>query len=188
MEFLLQVVGMLDRAGVKCMVTGSMASAFYGEPRATRDVDLVIECGSRALGRFLDLCDASDWYVSKEAARTALANHGMFNVIDPESGLKADMIVRKDREFSITEFHRRIPHRLAGPASSAIPLASPEDVILSKLEWALRAGSPQQHRDAQRVAIAYRDRLDSSYLKRWAANLGVTELLTDLLNQLDEPR
>lgn len=180
-EFLLRVTGLLDAAGVNYMVTGSIASAFYGEPRATRDIDLVIECGTRALARFIKLCDESGWYVSEEAARAALANRGMFNVIDPESGLKADLIVRKNRDFSIAEFERRTPHLIAGPEVSAIALASPEDVILSKLEWASQTGSAQQERDALRVAIARGASLDLAYLKRWAASLGVDRLLDELI-------
>lgn len=133
--FLSRVTRLLEAAGIEYMVTGSIASAFYGEPRATRDIDVVINCGRRALTRFLELCAEADWYFSEDAAHEALATRGMFNIIDPESGLKADFILRKERDFSVEEFDRRTPQAVCSAQEPPVTLASPEDVILSKLEW-----------------------------------------------------
>jgi len=184
--FVLRVTRLLETAGIEYMVTGSIASAFYGEPRATRDVDVVINCGWRALKRFLDLCAEADWYVSEPAAREALASRGMFNIIDPETGLKADLIVRKERDFSIEEFDRRTPQRITSPQDPPVSLASPEDVILSKLEWADQTHSLQQLRDAKGVAQTRKDQLELDYLRRWAQTLGVAESLDSILRSLGE--
>lgn len=185
--FLSRVTRLLEAAGIEYMVTGSIASAFYGEPRATRDIDVVINCGRLALTRFLELCAEADWYFSEDAAREAFATRGMFNVIDPESGLKADLILRKARDFSVEEFDRRTPQPVCSSQEPPVALASPEDVILSKLEWSQQTDSPQQQRDARQVARARAGELDLDYLRRWARTLGLSEPLDSILRSLDEP-
>jgi len=176
-EFLIRLVGMLEAAGIPFMLTGSHSSSFHGEPRATRDVDVVIDPSPEQLDQFLKLL-GEDYYVIPEAAREALARRTMFNVIDFEGGWKADLILRKDRPFSIEEFRGRQPATLHG---HVIPIATPEDVILSKLEWDRLAPSEQQRQDALHVAAVQDARLDRSYLRQWAAVLGVADALNELL-------
>lgn len=173
--FLARVVSALHAARVPFMVTGSTASAVYGQPRATNDVDLVIDPTPEQLDALLVLLKPG-FYVSTEAAREALAGREMFNVIDLESSWKADLIVRKDRPFSREEFSRRRPAQLFG---TEVFVVSPEDSLLSKLEWARQSGSEQQLRDA--AAIVARTPLDRDYLHRQAAALGITDLLDRVL-------
>src|SRR5665647_3502377 len=89
------------------MVTGSVAAAFHGAGRATMDVDIVIDPDVPQLDEFVAHITATDVYVSPEAARDALLHRTMFNIVDTESGWKADLIIRKARTYSITEFERR---------------------------------------------------------------------------------
>ena len=130
-EFLLRIADHLEAAGIPFMVVGSYSSIAYSQPRTTHGGDLVIEPTSEQLDNFLAVL-GSDYYVSAEAAHEALTQRSMFNVIELTGGWKVDLIVRKDRPFSIEEFARRQPRSLAG---RTIPVASAEDVILSKLEW-----------------------------------------------------
>jgi hypothetical protein len=104
----------------------------------------------------------------------------MFNVIDFSGGWKADLIVRKDRPFSIEELRRRQPGLLQG---ASLPVATPEDVILSKLEWSKITPSERQLRDALHVAVVQWARLDQQYLRRWAPSLGVADQLEELLRE-----
>jgi hypothetical protein len=185
LEFLAEVSDLLERSGIEYMLTGSLASTYYGEPRATRDVDLVIEADRLALDRFLRAIEDTGWYVSAEAAHSARGSSGMFNIIDVESGMKADLIFRKARPFSREEFSRRSRRTVLGDKGPDVFVVSPEDVILAKLEWTAQAGSQQQYRDALRVAIARKDRLDRNYLSRWAAELGCDALLRTLLEEVE---
>ena len=185
-EFLEQLVGQLEKCSVAFMVTGSIASSFHGEPRATRDVDLVIDCSGDQLAALLEAVQQQGWYVDPAAAMAAHAERAMFNIIDPASGWKADLIVRKTRDFSLCEFQRRITASVFGPDSIPVKLSTPEDTILSKLEWAGSAASEQQHRDALAVAILRRRQLDRDYLRRWAEPLGVSDRLERLLEEADE--
>lgn len=168
--FLRRVVDILDDAQVPWMLTGSVAAAYYATPRATQDIDVVVDPGEAALNRVVDGFVEADFYVDRDAALDALRSRGQFNAIDPDSGWKVDLLIRKDRPFSGTEFERRGDATLLGVE---VKLASLEDVLLSKLEWAKLADSELQRRDvAQLLERAY-DRLDLEYVERWVGGLGL---------------
>jgi len=171
--FLAEVVGRLERAGIAYMIVGSVASGAHGEPRGTYDVDIVIDATAERLETFV-ASFGEEFYVSSDAARDALIRKSMFNVIDPASGQKADLIVRGDAPFDLVEFGRRRRERVM---DLEVELSTPEDVILSKLKWSKESGSERQIRDALGVALAQWKRLDQAYLDEWAAVLGVGDLL-----------
>jgi hypothetical protein len=161
------VAALLERAGVPYMVAGSFASTFYASPRTTADVDIVIDTDAAGLDRLLAGLDPARFYVDADTARDAYRRRSMFNVIDMESGWKIDFVIRKARPFSIEEVSRRRAGELLG-----VPLfiASPEDVIISKLEWAKDSGSERQLRDVAEV-LAGQANLDSAYIERWVDEL-----------------
>ena len=163
------------------MVSGSLASSFHGDPRATNDFDLVIDPNLKSLNRFVESLPG-DWYASKDAAQAALRQRSMFNVIDVASGWKADLIIRKDRSFSLLEFSRKVPAKILG---IEVAVVSAEDSILSKLEWSRESGSDRQYHDALGVALLNLKGLDKDYLKQQSKDLNVEELLTRLLLELD---
>jgi len=131
----------LERAGIPYMVTGSLASSFHGEPRTTRDVDLVIDPTPQALTAFVGRLPASEFSVDADAARVALQERSQFNIVEVETGWKVDFLVRKDRPFSVEEFERRMPAELLGHRAF---IATAEDTIMrnSNGPWlAGRSGS-----------------------------------------------
>jgi hypothetical protein len=166
------------------MIAGSLASSYYGRPRATQDVDVVIDPTPEQLDRFLILV-GEEFYVSPEGAREALRRRLLFNVIDFAGGDKADLIVRKDRPFSIEEFRRR---RVGTLLERPVPIASPEDVVLSKLEWDKITPSQRQVEDARYVVLTHGTNLDKDYMRRWAAELEVADQLEELLRQAEQER
>ena len=176
-ELLARIAQGLESAGIPFMVAGSHSSSYYGQPRATNDADLVIDPTSEQLDRFLALL-GDGYYVSKEAARDAVQQRSMFNIIDLVDGWKADLIIRKDRPFSIEEFRRKKMVMIRG---YSLPFASPEDIILTKLEWNRITPSERQLRDALNVVIAQWPTLDQTYLRKWAPLLGVKDYLEELL-------
>ena len=105
-----------------------------------------------------------------DAAEQAWRQRGLFNVIDLESGWKVDLILRKERAFSREEFSRREPATILG---ARVFVATAEDTILAKLEWAQRGESERQLRDVAGVLAMRGGDLDRAYLERWAAELGV---------------
>jgi len=169
-----RVVELLNDAQIPYMVTGSIASTFHGPSRATQDIDLVIDPTLTDLDRLLEHLSPDLYYVSREAAHEALSLRSQFNVIDMKTGWKIDLIIRKDRPFSIEEFSRRQPARIG---STDLFVASPEDSILSKLEWSKIGGSERQLQDAANVLRARKSAIDHTYLARWAEILDVSSLL-----------
>ena len=175
-DFLGRLVALLEAAGIPHMVAGSVASSVHGEPRSTQDLDLVVDPTGPALSAFLEALPEDEFYVSEDAARDALRHRRQFNVIDLQTGWKADLILRKDRPFSQTEFERRQPATVLGVQ---VHLARAEDVLLTKLEWAKKGGgSERQLRDVRGILHAD-GALDEAYLQRWAAALDVVDLLEE---------
>lgn len=178
-EFLSRLIAALDSAGIEHMISGSLGSSAHGEPRATNDADLVVVATGQQIDDLIKTL-GNEWYVSRDAAMDALQRRSMFIVIDRVSGWKADLILRKDRPYSAEEFGRRIKGEAAGVAAY---FATPEDIILSKLEWSAAAESERQFRDALGVAVVQWETLDKSYLRQWASELGVAEMLERLLDE-----
>jgi hypothetical protein len=169
------VVSALDEAGVPHMVAGSLASSLHGVARSTADIDLVIDANAAARHRFLAVLDRERFYVDDTEARS-VAPGGQFNVVDTVSGWKVDLIQRRDRPFSAAEFERRAPADITGVR---VHVASAEDTVLTKLEWAAISGSDRQFRDVADLLRVREADIDDDYLDRWAPELGVVEALAD---------
>jgi hypothetical protein len=173
-DLLREVVGALDETGIPHMLVGSFASSAHGAPRATQDVDIVIDPISQSLERFVKAFDPDRIYVDPSAAERAFLDRDQFNLIDMTTSWKVDLIIRKERPFSRNEFERRVRSTLLGVD---VYQATAEDTVLAKLEWAAMGGSDRQVADAATVLAVGGDRLDQVYLDHWAAELGVSALL-----------
>jgi hypothetical protein len=176
-EFFAAIAGLLAASGIPYMVTGSVASSAFGHARSTNDFDVIVDPSAESLGRFLNSLP-KDWYVSKPAALEALARRSMFNVISTDGGWKADLIVRGKRPFDIEEFNRRVVHPVLGIDAMVI---TPEDSILSKLDWSRDTQSPRQFDDAVGVAAMNLGTLDFTYLRKWGAELGLESRVEEVL-------
>lgn len=173
-QTLARTIELLDSCGIAHMVAGSMASIQYGIPRTTRHIDLVVEMDGASLARLMDQVAGKGFYLPAEAARHAVEHRDSFNLIDEVLGWKADLIVRKDRPFSRSEFARRHPMEIDGVQ---VFVASVEDTVLSKLEWAALGGSERQLEDVGNVIAVSGHLMDWDYVAHWADELGVSELL-----------
>ena len=160
-ELLHHAVQALESLGLRYLVTGSVATIYYGEPRFTNDIDIVVELPAN---RVDDLCaafPAGEFYVSAEAARQAVERHSQFNVIHPASGLKVDLMVASGD-------------------------ASPEDVILKTLEYYREGGSEKHLRDIAGVLKISGEQVDRAYIADWAKRLGLLDLWKELLTRVAE--
>ena len=169
-EFLVLIKHALDGAGIPYMVTGSFASAFHGAPRSTFDIDLLISADRISLGKFVAAFPLDRYYVSEEAALEALDARGQFNVIDSVSGWKADFIIQKEGAHPEAEMSRRTEHALLGVR---LFIASKEDSIISKLQWAKESESEKQIRDVAGMLLSRETSIDSDYLENWIRKLGL---------------
>ncbi len=176
LEVLRLVADRLDGAGIRYMVTGSMAMNYYAQPRMTRDIDVVIELatGSDA-DRVADLF-AADFVLERDVVHDAVRRRGIFNIIHREHVVKVDFVVRKETPYRQEEFLRRQRVEIDG---TEVSLVTAEDLLLSKLHWAKDSRSEVQLRDVRNL-IASVPRLDWSYLDRWAPDLTVEALLAEV--------
>lgn len=167
-EVFRRILGILDRVRIPYMLTGSFASSFHGVPRATQDIDLVIAPTSDQLRELVASLPPEEFYVDLEAVLDAQRREGQFNVIDFATGWKLDLIVRKSRAFSRREFERRLIVDFEG---MRLVVATPEDVIIAKLEWAKAGGSQRQIEDVAGLLRICAGELDREYLRHWVGEL-----------------
>ena len=167
-EVFRRVVDALERAGIPYMLTGSFASSFHGVPRATQDIDLVISPTADQLRALVRLLPASEYYIDEDAALEAHRRQTQFNVVDLATGWKIDLILRKSRPFSREEFDRRLVVDFRG---LRLAIATAEDVVIAKLEWAKLSQSQRQIEDAAAILRIRSSELDRAYLQRWIRQL-----------------
>ena len=171
----LQIAGRIDALGIEWVIGGSLASSVHGEPRATQDIDMVIDLHRRHEKRFVALLDR-DYYVDAEAVATAVQTAGSFNAIHVASAIKVDFFVAGDDAFEAERLTHR--QRVDLPAG-ALYVDTAEHTVLRKLEWYRRGGESSERlwRDVLAIARIQGDRLDRQRLSLWADRLGVTDLL-----------
>lgn len=167
-----QIVALLGAAQIPHMVVGSFASTFHGEPRTTRDLDLVIDPTSPQLEQFLAELDPARFYVDPDVARDALRRRAMFNVIEMSTAWKVDLVIRRARPFSIEELRRS---KLVTMIGTEVATASAEDTIVAKLEWSKLGSSERQLEDVAGILRVQAARLDRVYIERWVTELELDE-------------
>ena len=169
-ELLRYLVEVLEGVGVPYMVGGSHAAMYYGEPRLTRDVDIVAMLTLDHLPALLLRFPPDQFCVDAEAAREAVDASGQFNIIHPGSGLKVDVYVNPDTPYDRARLARR--HKLPLAPGVDAYFARPEDIILYKLMYA-REGGELHLRDVIGIIRISGPELDERYLVGWADRLGV---------------
>lgn len=151
------------------MLSGSFASAYYGAPRSTQDIDLVIEATPARLRALVQGLPSDEYYADLDAALEAYKRQSIFNVIDLATGWKIDLIIRKSRAFSQEEFRRQLVNLQDLP----LFVASAEDVVVAKLEWSKLAQSKRHIEDVAGILRMRWESLDRSYLEKWTLELGL---------------
>lgn len=186
----LRLLGALDRLEILYMIAGSAASSLYGVWRSTNDVDIVARIRREDIKPIVEEL-RSEFYVDDEQISSALERQRSFNVIHLASSYKFDIFPLTQDRFHQVQFGRRRDEiaQPFGAETVEIPVATPEDVILSKLDWYRRGGkaSEQQWNDVLGVIAVQRDRLDMAYLSEWAAYLKISDLLDQALAERHEP-
>ena len=175
LDILKSVTARLEDADIPYMVTGSMAANYYATPRMTRDIDLVVELAEADVRQVVGLFQ-DEYYIDQEMVRQAVQNQTMFNMIHNAVLVKVDCVVRKDSEYRREEFARRRQVSIAG---QQVAIVAPEDLILSKLDWAKESHSQMQLDDVRNLLRSVQG-LDRAYLARWADRLGLSSLYREV--------
>jgi hypothetical protein len=174
-EVLRIVTERLEAAGMPYMVTGSMALGLYAVPRMTRDIDLVVELSTDDADRICALF-AADFYVDADAVRASIAHRSTFNLIHEALVVKVDVVVRKDTDYRRTEFARRRHLTFEG---HPLVVVAPEDLIISKLDWARDTRSQVQLADVRHLLRSVPG-LDRAYIEQWIDRLDLASLYQEV--------
>lgn len=164
----------LEKLGIPYMLTGSMALVHYAMPRTTVDIDIVIDLPESKLEEFFRELE-NDYYIPLNSARRAVRSSRVFNVINSESIVKVDCVILKDGEYPAKAFSRRT--NVSYTEEIDVWIISREDLILSKLQWALLGDSERQKRDIAGLVLSD---YDNEYVKDWAQKLGVAGLFNEI--------
>jgi hypothetical protein len=171
-ETFFSVIQKLEEKEIPYMVVGSVASMIYGEARLTRDMDLVIDILPSDAKKLESLFPVEQFYCPPlEVMQAEIVHRGQFNLIHHDTGLKIDLMVRKATEHSVTEFERR--QKTPFWEGHEAYVASPEDVILKKLDF-FRQGGSEKHLHDIRGMLAETP-MDEAYLHSWIEKLGLAK-------------
>ena len=166
-ELIRNITTSLDHKGIPYMISGSLAFNMYCIPRMSMDIDLVIELNLSNVHDFLDIFK-SGYYIDKETVLQEINRNGMFYVIDHRSGFKIDFLIRKNNEYRLLEFSRRIQKILM---DIPVWVVSPEDLVISKLAWIQELQSEKQSMDIRMLMLL--PELDRDYINLWCKNLNL---------------
>lgn len=173
-ELLRKIVETFERLNIPYLVTGSVASMAYGEPRLTNDIDIVAAIEKQHIADLIKAFPEDEFYISENSVREAVLHRWQFNIVHPSSGLKADVIIRQNTPFDNSRFSRA--QRIYPAESYQANFASPEDVIIKKMEYYKDGGSEKHLRDITGILKISSDLVDRNYISEWAKRLGLTEI------------
>jgi hypothetical protein len=178
--FFTYVVQVLERLDIPYMVVGGFAAIFYGQPRLTIDVDIVVDMKWRHIKPFVTAFPIPDYYVSEEGICDSLQRRYPFNVIEPTTGAKVDLVPLPCDPFTREAFDRR--QRLAyDPEGHSAVFITPEDIVVAKLAAYDKTESDKHLRDAQSVLVMQWGELDLNLIRSSARLAGVMKHFGRLL-------
>lgn len=166
-ELLKKVTSGLNLLGIQYMLSGSLALNYYTIPRSTHDIDLVIALFEEQLEDFLNIF-GDEYYVNRDTVIYETKRRGMFNIIDYESGYKIDFILRKNTDYRLHEFNRKKKVKID---DLDVWIVSPEDLIISKIEWIQELQSEKQINDIKLLLDI--EGIDKNYIIYWCDNLKI---------------
>lgn len=168
----------LEALGIDYQIVGSVASSAYGAARSTRDIDLVCPL-DRSKVALLVSALKNEYYIDPDMIHEAINTSGSFNIIHLKTMFKLDVFILKNTPYETESFSRKHPEALGENQDQIqIYLSSPEDVIISKLNWYRLGGeaSERQWLDIKTVYQVQLGSLDQGYITKWCQNLGLLDL------------
>lgn len=176
----------LDAQAIPYVIVGSVAAVVHGEYRTTRDINVVLNLAPGNVCGLVDALrddftflpsDITDALVRLPEARVDAAQRASFCAYDKTTGFQIDVYLSSGRPFEVAQFQRAQTVDIPAEPGGTLRVASAEDTVLAKLEWYKLAPSDRQWRDVQAILRVQDDLIDVTYLRQWARELGVAELL-----------
>jgi hypothetical protein len=168
-----------NRLSIPYYIGGSLASSIYGMPRTTLDADIVADINLNQIKTLKDNLE-KEYYIDENMIKNAIKSSSSFNLIHLETSVKIDIFVYKDNTYQKNVIERSVEDTLVeNDQSSKFCFATAEDIIINKLNWYQMGGkiSERQWLDIIGVIKVQGKSLDKQYLKKWAIELKLIELL-----------
>ncbi len=183
-EVTLKVTGVLEKLGIPYLIGGSLASTLYGMVRTTQDSDIITEMRPEHIQSFVTSLQ-NEFFIDEEMIADSIQHNSSFNIIHRDSMFKVDVFIPRPRPFQKSQLARAQRQSFDLDIEVSAIFASAEDTILSKLEWYRMGGeiSERQWRDILGVLKTRAGELDLDYLRKWAKELKVTDLLERALKE-----
>ena len=175
---LFPILNACQKLNLRYRIGGSLASSLYGEPRATNDVDVVIDLTPEDAAPFVRELN-SEYVIYADSLRSAIIRQSCINALHSETVFKIDIFPLKPREYD-QQAHLRatvVEIEQEGQFYSLL-FATPEDILIAKLEWYRKGNeqSEQQWKDILGLLQADLIFLDFDYLENWVKELGLWDL------------
>jgi hypothetical protein len=185
-EVTIRVTQILEKLNIPYLIGGSLASTLYGMIRTTQDSDIVAEMRLEHLQPFVSALQ-DEFYMDDEMIAESIKLHSSFNIIHRETMFKVDVFIPIARPFLQSQLDRAQKQTFLFESEVSAKFASPEDTILAKLEWYRLGGdiSERQWRDILGVLKTRCGALDQGYLRKWANELSVSDLLERALKDTE---
>ena len=173
------IASFLDKNKIPYMITGAWSVIFYGRPRASHDIDFVVEVDKKDLNKVIRSFKKlpHDFLVQTELIKDAVLTKGMFNILHLPSVLKLDFWILGNDVFNKTRFSRRQKEKIL---DQYMYIATAEDTILKKLLWYKESKLEKHLIDAAFVYQIQKKNLDKKYLALWSKKHNTTKLLKEI--------
>jgi hypothetical protein len=173
-ELAIQLHDIFEQANVPYFVVGGVAAIAYGDPRTTRDLDVIVQIAAADISRLKTVLEQSGFYVAGGEDEPIAS----LQITNQQSIARADLIIATDDEYSQTQFDRRRRYDFLNMGE--VYLASPEDIVIGKLRWGLQSESEKQQKDVMAIFKVQQASLDYQYLYHWAKHFDLAEELEAL--------
>ena len=180
-ELLGYLVRCLEKLGTPYFITGAVASIAYGEPRLTNDIDVVAELKEVDIAGLKECFPEGEYYLDPDSVLKAIERRHQFNIIHPASGLKVDVMISKGDAFDKSRFSRI--KRLRPLEDTEANFASPEDVIIKKMEYYKEGSSDKHIRDIMGMLKISGEMIDLEYISSWAKRLNLEDIWKTVLDR-----
>lgn len=180
-DILLSIAKSLNQYHISYLLTGSFAVSYYGIPRATHDIDFVIEIHKTNLDKLKACLEklSKDYLFNKSELENMSGSSFQFNIYHPETGIKVDFWIVKNTEFEGSKFKRKKEIPID---KQKIYFISPEDLVLTKLLWNKKIKSERHLKDCKGILEIQENKLDYVYLKYWVKKLKISKLYSQISN------
>ncbi len=184
-QLLRHVVNVLEQMDVSYMIVGSYATSLYGDPRYTQDIDIVVRLERGDIPVLERAFPEPEYYLSAAAADDAITRSTQFNVIHAGSGNKLDFMIAHRDLWGREQISRRVKRRFLSDLEAHV--ASPEDLIISKMRYFKEGTSDKHLRDIAGMLKVSNELIDRAYVEKWATHFDLMDIWEAILDRVEGP-